>query len=190
MRKLVLVVHISLDGFVAGPNGELDGFDAGEENLQFVCGLTEDADAALFGRISYQLLNSYWPTAKDLANASPGQVAYSEWYNRARKIVVSRTLANQNLNDTTIIHENAADEIAAIKDQAGKNILIFGSPSVAQLLMQHGLIDDYWIFVNPSFFAHGIPLFKELTDPIQLKLLSSNQFANGEIAMNYIVDRQ
>ncbi|MFI5187151.1 MAG: dihydrofolate reductase family protein, partial [Chitinophagales bacterium] len=65
MRELILVVHIPLDGFVAGPKGELDGFDASEENLQFVCSLTEDADTALFGRNSYQLLNSHWPTAKD-----------------------------------------------------------------------------------------------------------------------------
>jgi dihydrofolate reductase len=68
MRKLVLVVHISLDGFVAGAKGELDGFPSGEENLQFVCKLTENADAALLGRISYKLLNGYWPTAKDLPN--------------------------------------------------------------------------------------------------------------------------
>ena len=65
MRKLVLVVHVSLDGFVAGPKGELDGFDAGEENLEFVCGLTKDADAALFGRLSYEMINGHWPTVKD-----------------------------------------------------------------------------------------------------------------------------
>jgi len=67
MRKLVLLAHTSLDGFVAGAQGELDDFDASEENLQFVCSLTEKADSALFGRTSYELLNNYWPSAKDLA---------------------------------------------------------------------------------------------------------------------------
>jgi dihydrofolate reductase len=189
MRKLVLVVHTSLDGFVAGPNGELDGFDAGEENLQFVCKLTEDADTALFGRISYELLNSYWPTAKDLPSASPGQVAYSTWYNGAKKIVVSKTLQGQNEKNRTVMRDNVVDEIARVKASPGKNILIFGSPSVSQLLMQHNLIDDYWIFVNPSFFAKGIPVFKGLTSEIKLRLVTTKEFANGEVAVQYKVDR-
>ncbi len=77
MRKLVLLAHTSLDGFVAGAQGELDDFDASEENLQFVCSLTEQADGALFGRISYKLLNDYWPSAKDLPDASKGTIAFS-----------------------------------------------------------------------------------------------------------------
>jgi dihydrofolate reductase len=88
MRKLILIVHACPDGFVAGPKGELDGFDAGEENLEFVCKLTEEADTALFGRISYQLLNSWWPTARDRPNATKGEIAYSNWYNNAKKIVI------------------------------------------------------------------------------------------------------
>ncbi|MEO7801823.1 MAG: dihydrofolate reductase, partial [Ginsengibacter sp.] len=91
MRKLIIVAHISLDGFVAFRDGSLSGFEAGKENLDFVCHLTRNADAALFGRISYQLLNSYWPTAKDLPNASEGEIEYSNWYNTATKIVLSKT---------------------------------------------------------------------------------------------------
>jgi len=85
MRELILVVHTSLDGFVAGPKGELDGFNAAEENLPFVCQLTEGADTALFGRISYELLNSHWPTAKNRPNATKGVIDYSNWYNEAKK---------------------------------------------------------------------------------------------------------
>src|SRR5215831_2015105 len=102
MRKLVLLAHTSLDGFVASPQGELDDFDPGEENLQFVCDLTEQADSALFGRVSYELLNKYWPTAKDLPNASKGAVAYSNWYNAAKKIVISKTMKDQNLKNTIV----------------------------------------------------------------------------------------
>lgn len=86
MRKLILVVHISLDGFVAGPKGELDGFSAEGENLEFVVKLTEDADTALFGRTSYQLLNRYWPTARNHPNATKGEIAYSNWYNNAKRL--------------------------------------------------------------------------------------------------------
>jgi dihydrofolate reductase len=175
MRKLVLLAHISLDGFVAGPNGELDAFPHGEENLQFVCHLTGDADAALFGRISYKLLNDYWPAARNHPGATRPEIAYSNWYNDAHKIVVSKTMKNENRNNTTILSENILGEIKKIKEQAGRNILIFGSPSVSQLLMQHSLIDDYWIFVNPVVFGKGIPLFTEL-NKAKFKLLKQNSF--------------
>jgi len=185
MRQLILVVHASLDGFVAGTKGELDGFDASEENLQFVCNLTENADAALFGRISYELLNNFWPTVKDKPNATEGEIAYSSWYNDANKIVVSRTMKKENLNGTSVINDDLYNEITKIKNEPGKNILIFGSPSVAQSLMQHDLIDNYWIFINPAIFGKGIPLFNESAKRINLKLISAKQFANGEIALNY-----
>ncbi|MEP6950264.1 MAG: dihydrofolate reductase family protein [Ginsengibacter sp.] len=189
MRKLILIVHTSLDGFVAGPKGELNGFDAGEENLEFVCRLTEEADAALFGRVSYQLLDEYWPTAKDLPNATRNQIAYSNWYNAAAKIIISRTMAGSALNNTTIIGENISNEIIKIKQQAGKNILIFGSPATSQSLIQPGLVNSYWIFINPIIFGQGIPLFAGSNDKIKLKLLTTKQFSNGEIALNYAVDR-
>jgi dihydrofolate reductase len=190
MRKLILVAHTSLDGFVAGPNGELDGFDAGEENLEFVCKLTEGADAALFGRVSYKLLESYWPTARDLPDATKAEIAYSNWYNDAKKIVISNTMSETSLNNTIVISEQIPNEINKIKAAPGQSILIFGSPSLSQLLMQLDMIDSYWIFVNPVIFGQGIPLFARLTDKIKLKLMTTRQFSNGEIALNYIVNRQ
>jgi len=185
MGKLVLVVHISLDGFVAGLKGELDGFEPDEENLQFVCSLTENADTALFGRISYQLLNRYWPTASLRPNATKGEIVYSNWYNGAKKIVISKTMTAENLDNTTVISKNLLDEIVRIKEQAEKSILIFGSPMVSQLLMQHNLIDSYWIFVNPIMFGQGIPLFTDLSHKIELNLVTTRKFRNGEIALNY-----
>ena len=184
MRKLILVAHISLDGFVAGAKGELDGFPVGDENLQFVCDLTRDADAALLGRVSYQLLDSYWPTAKDLTNATKSQVDFSNWYNNAAKIVFSATMKLNPIN-TTILSENIPAEIIKIKQQTGKNILIFGSPATSQVLMQLDLIDSYWIFINPVIFGQGIPLFAPSAKKSWLTLVTTKQFANGEIAINY-----
>jgi len=185
MRKLVLLAHTSLDGFVAGAQGELDDFDASEENLQFVCSLTEKADSALFGRTSYELLNNYWPSAKDLAGATKGMVTYSNWYNSAKKIVISKKMTQKNLENTIIISNDVTNEISNIKNLTGKDILIFGSPAVSQLLMQENLIDDYWIFVNPIIFGHGIPLFKDINVKIKLKLVATKQFSNGEFGLNY-----
>jgi dihydrofolate reductase len=189
MRKLILIVHTSLDGFVAGTKGELDGFDASEENLQFVCDLTAEADAALFGRISYQLLNGYWPKAKDIPNASKGTISYSTWYNNAQKIVISKTLAKEYLDNTIFISNDIANAISNIKSQQGKDILIFGSPGVSQLLIQQDLIDSIWIFINPVIFGLGIPLFNASENKTTLKLVATKQFANGEIGLHYILER-
>jgi len=190
MRKLILIVHTSLDGFVAGINGELDDFDASEENLKFVCELTKEADTALFGRNSYKLLESYWPTAKNRDNATQGEIAYSNWYNNAKKVVISKTLTEENSNNTIIIRNDIPNEIIKMKEDEGKDILIFGSPNLSQLLMQLDLIDSYWIFINPIIFGKGIPLFAGVTNKLKFKLLTTKQFSNGELALNYIVDRK
>jgi dihydrofolate reductase len=189
MRKLVSVVHTSLDGFVAGLNGELDGFDAGEENLEFVCRLTEGADAALFGRVSYELLNSYWPTAKDRPGATGAEIRYSNWYNKAYKIVMSHTMKNVGIADTTVIGENLRAELLTIREQPGKDILLFGSPAASQSLMRLDLIDSYWIFINPVIFGSGIPFFADVNQQMKLILTESKVFPNGEIALHYVVKR-
>lgn len=185
MRRLILIVHTSLDGFVAGVKGELDGFEPGEENLQFVCRITETADAALFGRVSYELLNHYWPTAKDKPNATTGEIAYSNWYNKATKIVLSKTLPNAGAADTVIITDNVQQKVDNIKRQPGKDILVFGSPTAFRSIIQ--LVDDYWIFINPVLFGSGIPLFSGMADKIKLVLSETKQFSNGEIALHYTV---
>jgi len=188
MRKLVLLVHISLDGYVAFTKGELDKFPVGDDNLEFVCRLTDDADTALFGRISFELLNGYWPDRNKHSDATKSEIEFSNWYNNAEKIIFSKTLEEAALNNTRIISDHSADQIIDLKQQPGKDILIFGSPSISQLLMQMDLIDSYWIFVNPIIFGAGIPLFSGVTTTKKLKLIATKQLSNGEIALNYILD--
>jgi dihydrofolate reductase len=190
MRKLILVVHTSLDGFVAGQKGELDGFTAGEENLEFVCRLTKQADTALFGRVSFQLLNSYWPMRKDHPEATWNEMAYSCWYNVASKIVVSTTLQQAAVSNATIISTNVVAAIRQLKQAEGKQILLFGSPALARTLQQHGLIDDYWLFVNPVIFGGGIQLFTGSQQKEKLQLVKTKQFTNGELALHYKACRQ
>jgi dihydrofolate reductase len=186
MRNLMLIVHISLDGFVADTEGKLNGFDAGDENLQFVCSLTEGADAALMGSVSYKLLNDWWPTAATRAGATTAEIDFSIWYNAAQKIVISKTMSDEHLHNTIIIRDNIAEEISKLKEQPGKNILIFGSPSVTQILMQADLIDSYWIFINPVIFGKGIRLFAESSKMLKLTLVSSKAFDNGEFGLHYV----
>jgi dihydrofolate reductase len=184
MRKLILIVHVSLDGFVAGEKGEFDNFRPSPENLDFVNSLTDEADAALVGRVSYQMLDSFWPTAGDKENATKSEIKYSNWYNNTEKIVFSKSLSKRK-EKTTVISDNIAGSVLEIKSQVGKNILMFGSPTVFEMLNSLNLIDEYWVIQYPVFFGKGIPFFTRVQNSNSLKLLNIKEFSNGEIAIHY-----
>lgn len=188
MRKIILSLHISLDGFVAGLNGEMDWIKLDDEMFQFVGGLTDAADTALYGRVTYQLMDSYWPTASEKVDASKHDVQHSNWYNQVTKIVISKSLKGIKKHNTVIIHENVAEEITKLKNQKGKNILIFGSPSVARELMKHNLIDEYWLFVNPIVLGNGISLYNHTIPSFDLKLKECKIFPCGVVALNYTIE--
>lgn len=185
MRELNLIAQISLDGFVAGPNGEFDNFIGGEENLEFVCGITDSADAAMFGRISYELLESNWPTAGSKPGATKNEMKYSNWYNSASKIVLSRTLSNGNVENTKIIKDSVLLEVDKIKGQQGKDILIFGSPTIVHELLELNVIDNIWLIVHPVSFGNGIPLFRKRNQVSKFALLISHQLSNGTLCNKY-----
>ena len=187
MRHLTLIAQTSLDGFVAGLKGEFDNFIGGEENLEFVCSLIDNADTVLLGRISYELLNSDWPTAANKPGATKSMIKYSNWYNSATKIVVSKTLMSNEAENTTVIKDNLSTEITKIKQQKGKSILMFGSPAVVHSLLESDLIDSIWLIVHPVIFGSGIPLFKEAQKLIRLELLNSDRLSNGTLCNKYCV---
>ena len=188
MRELTLIVQTSLDGFVAGPNGEFDNFIGGEETLEFVCSITDDADAALFGRVSYQLLDSGWPTAANKQGATKNEIKYSNWYNAVSKLVLSKTLTVKTSENTRVISKNIDAEINYIKKQPGKNILMFGSPTAAQALFELNLVNSFWIIVHPVIFGNGIPFFRGRASIIKLVLVASKQLSNGTLCNKYSVN--
>jgi len=181
-------MHVSLDGFVAGPNGEMDWIKVDEEIFDHVANRIKDTDTALYGRVTYQLMESYWPTAAERPNASKHDIEHSKWYAEAHKIVLSKTLDGSNLANTTIISDNLSDRISDIK-QGNGNILIFGSPTATHSLIEKDLIDGYWLFVNPIILGRGIPLFADVKNTINLKLTDSRRFSNGVIELSYIIDK-
>lgn len=187
MKKIILIAHISLDGFVAGEQGEFDGFDASPESLEFVCNLTNGADTLLVGRVSYQMLETAWPTAWNKPNATPSEITYSNWYNAAEKIVLSNTLTKGNSQNTKIINGNISDEITKLKEQGNKDILLFGSPTAFRKLNELNLVDEYWIILYPTLFGKGIPLFLPGEPMKKLQLMNSIKLTNGEMAINYKV---
>jgi len=185
MRNLIFFMHTSLDGFVAGPKGELNWAKLDDEIFDFVATMTEKADTALYGRVTYQLMESYWPTAADHPNASKHDKEHAAWYKKVPKVVLSRTISEKGLDNTTVISDKLAENIYKIKKQEGKNILIFGSPTASHSLLSEDLIDEFWLFVNPVLLGHGIPLFKGINETTNLNLIETKIFACGVIALHY-----
>ncbi len=178
-------MHVSLDGFVGGPNGELNWVKLDESLFDFVATMTAEADTALYGRVTYEMMQSYWPNAGEQPNASKHDKEHSKWYNNVSKVVLSRTLEETGLHNTKVISGQLADNINKIKQEDGKNILIFGSPRASQSLLNEGLIDEFWLFVNPIILGQGMPMFKDVTGTTKLKLVESKTFACGVIALHY-----
>ncbi len=185
MRRVVQFMHVSLDGFVAGPEGQMDWIKVDEEIFDYAAERTDASDTALYGRVTFDMMEGYWPTAADQPNASKHDIHHARWYSNVRKVVISKTLKGKNLKNTRIISDNIASEVQKLKQGSGKEIIIFGSPSASHLLMQEGLIDDIWIFINPVLLGTGIPLFKNIGERVDLKLLKTHTFQNGVLCLHY-----
>src|ERR1700712_4575396 len=140
MRKLISFMHISLDGFAAGPNGEMDWIKVDEEIFDHIGKRISETDTALYGRVTYEMMENYWPTAGDGPDASKHDIDHSKWYSKARKLVLSKTMQNADLPNTTIISDNLTDRINEIKQQPGSEILLFGSPTATHALNELNLI--------------------------------------------------
>lgn len=185
MRKLVLFMHISLDGFVAGPNGKMDWIRVSDDIFDYAGERTDQADTGLYGRVTYEMMQSYWPTAGDSPDASKHDIEHSQWYNNVNKVVISQTMRGQQLPQTRIISDDVPAQVAELKQREGREIVMFGSPSVAHTLTDHDLIDDYWLFVNPVILGHGIPLFKDVDKRIELRLAECKVFSSGVVCLHY-----
>ncbi|MBX3044251.1 MAG: dihydrofolate reductase family protein [Candidatus Kapabacteria bacterium] len=191
MRKVISFMHITLDGFVSGPYGELNWAKVDQELFGYVGNRIKNGDTALYGRTTYQMMEGYWPTAGDKPNATKHDIEHSKWYNNVHKVVLSKTLQGTDKPNTTIISENIVEHINEIKKQKGEDILLFGSPTATHSLIQQNLIDGFWLFVNPIILGQGVSLYKAINDRINLKLLpTTRQFSNGVTELNYEVERQ
>jgi dihydrofolate reductase len=182
-------MHISLDGFVAGPNGEMNWIKVDEEIFDHVGRRVGETDTALYGRVTYEMMENYWPAAGKQPGASKHDIDHSTWYSKAHKLVLSKTLKGAGLTNTTIISNNVSTEINNIKQDTGSEILLFGSPTATHSLIQQNLIDGYWLFVNPVILGKGIPLFVEDQEKTKLKLLTTRQFTSGVTELNYVAER-
>ena len=192
MRNVIFLIHLSLDGFTASPNDELDWIAYDHELEQDAHALHDRTDAVIWGRRTYELMAGYWLTVPGDPASTPAELEHARFLNNATKIVVSRTLervAWNNAQNTVLIQDHIADAINTIKQQPGKDIWLLGSPTLAQTFMQLDLIDEYRININPTVLGQGRALFADVTRPFPLKLLESKTFQSGVIALRYAPDR-
>jgi len=183
MRKIIVSNLISVDGFISGVNDDISWFVniADKEFEKYGVNLINSIDTMLFGRITYQLMESYWP------NASPdtNDQRIIDAMNNFHKIVSSRTLNKTEWKNTTLIKENITVEIAKLKEQPGKDMVIYGSGSVVSLFAREGLIDNYLIFVYPVAIGKGKTMFSGIKENLKLKIADTRTFSSGVVLIDY-----
>lgn len=181
MRKL----HMSLDGFAGDKNGDLGFLTYNEELQQFADEVVKTVGAPVYGKNTYHLMEGYWPTVLNDPNAKGHSLAHARWVQDIPKIVFSTTLASADWNNTTLIKDNIEEEVIKLKQQPGKDLVIFGSPGLSKSLMRLGLIDEYLLTVHPIILGEGSSLFETPAQTNKLKLVESKTLGSGVITVRY-----
>jgi dihydrofolate reductase len=181
MRKVLFFMLISIDGYFEGPDKNISWHNVDEEFNQFAIDQLDSVDTLLFGRKTYEMMASYWPTP--VAKSNDPIVA--EKMNSLAKIVFSKTLSNITWQNTRLIKENYFDEITKLKQKSGKDLIIFGSSDLAVTFIENDLIDEYRIMVNPVALGDGKTLFKGLHNKLDLQLLKTKIFKSGNVLLYY-----
>ncbi len=185
MRKIILYMFTTLDGFVAGPNGEFDDYEPSREEHEFANSLFAATDGVVFGRKTYEGFVEYWD-ALNLADASvpKAEIEFAKIFAAMKRVVFSRTLKTVPEN-TVLIQSEYAKQVNALKQQPGRDLLLICGPELIATLVEHGLIDEYRIMVKPSALGRGTALFGGIGEKLRLKLMSTHVFESGTVMHHY-----
>jgi len=181
MRKLIYWVHTSVDGRIAGPNGEFDWPALTPELSAYSDALNERIDTLLYGRVVWELMSSYWPTADQISD-HPRDLAFAPFWRQTPKVVFSRTLNAADWN--TRVSADVSSEVKALKAAPGKDLLLTGGANLAATLAAHDLIDEYQIVVHPVVLGGGKQLFP-LAERFNLELKETRTFDARTTLLNY-----
>lgn len=179
MRKLIAAINMTLDGFC-----DHTAMAPDDAQMEHYNELYRNADLELFGRVTFQLMESYWPDIAKAQNESKLENEFAVLIDNIPKIVYSRTLQSVDWKPTELRHKLVAENIVDLKNRDGKNILV-GGPSLIVQLTKFGLIDEYQLCVHPTILGSGLPLFKDITDKVDLTLLETKTFGNGAVLLRY-----
>lgn len=189
MRKLISHLHVTLDGFMAGPDGDLDWVDDGHDNEIWdeVNALIDTVDTVLFGRTTYGGFAEYWPTAPSNLASTENEVNFAHWITKTAKVVASTTLESAEWENTRLIRYNVPEEVTVMKAQPGRDLLIFGSNGLVSSLLKWGLIDEFHISVHPVVLGRGLRFYEGLNHRQQLKLTYNKTLHSGVVSLQYRV---
>ena len=186
MRNIISLAHISLDGFMAGPDGDMSFISFDNELRDFIYPLMATVDTAVYGRTTYQMMESYWP---GMVNADDQHTrGHAQWYRDVAKIVASRTLTESKTN-VRVVGDDIVGALRSEKQKAGGDLMIFASPTLTHALAAADLVDEWRLTVQPAILGGGLPLFAHVDKPAKLELRSSRSFGSGVIAVHYVTKR-
>jgi dihydrofolate reductase len=183
MRKIILMMSVSLDGFIEGPNRELDWHMVDDELHGHFNEQLSGMSAFLDGRVTYELMAGFWPTADTDPSSTGPMVEFARIWRDMPKIVFSRTLKRADWN-TTVVPDVVADEIMELKAHPGGDMVLGGADLAAEFMRQD-LIDEYRLYVHPVVIGQGKPLFQPSDARINLQLAETRTFGNGVVLLRY-----
>lgn len=181
MSKIILFNMMTLDGYFEGPKREIDWHNVDDEFNGFAIEQLNNASLLIFGRITYELMASYWPSAEALKN----DPVVAGKMNALPKIVFSRTLQKAGWANTRLLSSDPGIECRKLREENEKDIFIFGSANLASTLISHDLIDEFRIMINPLILGNGVRLFKALPEKLKLVLAGSRTFKSGNVLLIY-----
>lgn len=188
MRKIVVFNLITLDGYFARENGDIDWHNVDDEFNEFAVEHTQEFGTIIFGRTTYKMFEEFWPPFAKASRGKPTALSPDEKIGQiiddVEKIVFSKTLREVTWKNSKLFHEIDPEEVKKWKAQDGKPMAIFGSGEIVQEFTRLGLVDEYRLLLNPIILGKGKSMFKNV-DQVKLKLLSTRKFGNGNVLLTY-----
>jgi len=184
MRRLIVFNNVTVDGYFADTNGDMRWAHRQTQDPEFNASVADNASSGgqlLFGRRTYQLMASYWPTPMAMQN----EPKVAQGINNLPKVVFSRTLNEATWNNTRLVKSDMVAEVRKMKQEPGPDMVILGSGSLVAQLGEEGLIDEFQVLVNPVVLGGGRTMFDGLEKRIPLKLATSRAFKNGNVLLSY-----
>lgn len=183
MRKIILMMSVSLDGFVEGPDAELDWHMVDDELHGHFNEELRGMSAFLNGRVTYEMMAAFWPTADTDPSSTRQMVEFAGIWRDMPKIVFSKSLQRADWN-ATIVRDLVTEDILALKAQPGGDLVV-GGADLAASFIRHDLIDEYRLYVHPIVIGQGKPLFRQSDSKIPLELAETRTFGNGVVLLRY-----
>ena len=185
MAKLISLMHVSFDGFAAGPSGEMDWITHDQKIFEHVSKYISKVGTGIYGPKTFQMMESYWPGVLKDPKTGDLEIKHAKWYQSAKKVVCSRTLKDLENEEAVLMNTNLEAEIKKLKHESEKDLMVFGSPHLTQSLARLGLFDEHVINVNPILLGGGVRMFEDLAKT-KLKLVSATTFDSGVVGFHYV----